>query len=52
MLRRLFERFTVRDTDAGVALVPTLRADALDTLADATKRAALRLTTDANGFVT
>jgi DNA invertase Pin-like site-specific DNA recombinase len=50
MLRRLFEHFTVRQTDAGVALVPTLRADAAETLADGTNRAGVRLTSDADGL--
>ena len=56
LLRRLFARFVVHDSgDAGVAIVPALRADALEELMatlNATKRQALRLTTDANGLPT
>ena len=54
LLRRLFARFVVHDSgDAGVAIVPEFRPDALEELlatVTATKRAALRLTTDANGL--
>ena len=54
LLRRLFARFVVHDSgDAGVAIVPEFRPDALEELlatVTATKGAALRLTTDTNGL--
>ena len=52
-LGQLFEHFTVEDDGATVALVPTLRHDALDTvMADMSglRREAVRATTHANGL--
>jgi hypothetical protein len=51
LLRRLFARFTVREVDGGVAVVPELRPQAVDELM-AGDRAPLRLTTNANGLPT
>lgn len=52
MLRRLYDRFAVHDTDGGIALVPKYRDDVVDQLTNTTKRAGVRLTNDANGLTT